>query len=112
MQIAFEGFLFAAVGAVIINYIIGLFQEYRPEILPPILRKKVIELKTFEMIIIYNGPFGMKTYKDSIEGNSIHRVEEAVLDELNKKKFISLNKGGIIPTNSIKFIEFKEETGE
>jgi hypothetical protein len=105
MQMIEQWFFFAAI-IVFVNFIIGLFQEYAPEALPPILRRK--EMKTYMTTIIYDGPNGITSRAEEMQGNSLDRMEYAVLDELNKKKFISLGGGLLIPTNSIMQVTIKE----
>lgn len=104
-----EALFFAAVAVLIVNYVVGVLQEYYPEALPTNLRKKEIEMKDFLTRITYNSAWGIKTNSELMTANSLERMEYAVMDELNKKKFISLRGGLIIPTNAIVQVQILEK---
>lgn len=95
---------------IVYDFITGLLRAYCPEALPPILRGKKEML--FETVVYYNGEFGITTHKEKMEGRSLYNIENAVSDELNKKKFITLGSGLIIPTRSIVAVKIKEVVEE
>lgn len=110
MQII-ETIVILALMFILADYMLYMLQEHSPESLPPMLRKKEGEIKimkTFETTIFYEGAFGIKTHKERMTANSLEKMEFVVLDELNKKKFISLGNGVLVPTNSIAEVQIKE----
>ena len=66
-------------------------------------------MNTYRMTIAYKGITQTDLHYSDIQGISLARAEMAVLDELNKKKFISLQEGHVIPTSAIMYVQIVEK---
>ena len=67
-------------------------------------------IKTYRMTIAYKGVTNQtEMHYSDISGDSLEQAERAVLDELNKKKFISLSAGQVIPTAAILYVQIVDK---